>query len=48
MQDVIRQLKKKNNSLRMRAESINARIEYSEGLKGLLARITYAFPEIKS
>jgi|JI9StandDraft_2_1071091.scaffolds.fasta_scaffold08212_4 signal transduction histidine kinase len=48
MQDVIRQLKKKNNSLRMRADSINARIVYSEGLKGLLARITYAFPEIKS
>lgn len=48
MQDVIRQLKKKNNSLRMRAESIKARIEYSEGLKGLLARITYAMPEKRS
>lgn len=46
--DVIRKLTKKNNSLRMRAESINARIDYSEGIKGLLARITYAIPETKS
>lgn len=48
IQDVIRQLNKKNNSLRMRTESIHARIEYSAGLKGLLARITYAIREAKS
>ncbi len=38
-------LKSKNNSLRMRAEFLNASIHYTQGKRGLLARLQYQTPE---
>lgn len=46
--EVIRQLKKKNNSLRMRVEAVRGTIRYGEGEKGLLATITLALPKTNS
>lgn len=37
--DFIKELKRKNNTLRMRADAINALLTYEHGKKGLLARI---------
>ena len=38
--EFIGKLRKKNNSLKMRTTAISAGIEYLQGMKGLLARVT--------
>jgi signal transduction histidine kinase len=42
--EFISALKKKHNTLRMRTQVIGATIEYLQGKKGLLARVTSHFP----
>ncbi len=41
-------LNSKNNSLRMRSNILNAPIQYSQGKRGLLARVNYQFTEASS
>lgn len=42
--EFVTRLKKKHNTLRMRAQAIGAKIQYKQGEKGLLAVIEYGIP----
>lgn len=44
--DYIQRLKRKNNTLKLRSDIIGAKINYSQGEKGLLARFTLKTPNI--